>query len=119
MLVFFFIRSLRASELLGTDPKKFDPTKTLCRYDVKIMKVDAQGEQLIVVQLRLKQPKTARMNPQQLVELPKSGVWFCPVQALESWVHARKGGIVGGRPAFTWKDGHDRFQHAVGGTDRK
>ena len=58
------------------------------------MKVDAQGEQLMVVQLRLKQPKTARMNTQYLVELPDTGGWYCPVQALESWVHARKGGMV-------------------------
>jgi hypothetical protein len=105
VLVFLFMGSLRASEILGTDPRKFDPSKTLCGADIKIMKVEAQEEQLRVIQLRLKQPKTARTNPQQLVELPETGGWLYPVQALESWLKVRKGGMVGGRPAFTWKDG--------------
>jgi hypothetical protein len=105
VLIFLFMGSLRASEILGTDPRKFDPTKTLCGADIKIIKVEAQDEELRVIQLRLKQPKTARTNPQQLVELPETGGWLCPVQALESWLRLRKGGMVGGRPAFTWKDG--------------
>ena len=60
------------------------------------MKVDAQGEQLMVVQLRLKQPKTARTIPHQLVELQETG-WIC---LSKLW----KAGCMQGK-GVSWKEG--------------
>ena len=64
---------MRGSEILATDRVRFDP--------VKLAVVQAQGETVEMVTIRLKQPKTSRSNPVQMVELPATGGWLCPVQA--------------------------------------
>ena len=41
----------------------------------------------------------------QIVELPTTGGWLCPVSAYKNWQKGRKGGILGGSPVVTWKEG--------------
>ena len=43
-MCFLFMGNLRASEILGTDSRKYDPSLTFCGVDVKDIKVEAQGE---------------------------------------------------------------------------
>jgi hypothetical protein len=61
------------SELLATYRVKFDPLKSICGEDLKLTVVKAQGESVVTVQIRLKQPKMSRANPVQVVELPAIG----------------------------------------------
>ena len=49
---------MRRSEIMGTDPLKFDSVKTLLGADVKVLKADVEGNQVQILQMRLKQPKT-------------------------------------------------------------
>ena len=42
VIFLLFVGSLGASELLGTDPKKFDSSKTLFGGDVKMLNVEAK-----------------------------------------------------------------------------
>ena len=55
--------------------------------------------------LKLKQPKTARSNPIQVVEFTETGGLLCPIRAWKEWRKGRKSQLLGGRPLFTWKDG--------------
>jgi hypothetical protein len=43
-IVLTFMVSLKVSELMGSNLKKFDPLKTLCGADVQMLKVEAQGK---------------------------------------------------------------------------
>ena len=69
-----FVGSLRGSEILSNDSKKFDPQKTLLGADLKMVPVQAQGEAVETIRIKLKQPT-------QIVELPTTGGWLCPVSA--------------------------------------
>ena len=73
ILTFLFLGSFRGSELLATDSICYDPMKTLCGSDLKLITMKAQGEDVETIQIRLKQPKTARTQPTQIVELPATG----------------------------------------------
>jgi hypothetical protein len=57
------------------------------------------------IQIGLKQPKTARRQPTQIVELPATGGWIHPVMAFTNWQKSRKEGMGGGKPVFRWGDG--------------
>ena len=106
VMVFMFLGSLRGSELLSTDRVKFDPVKTLCGGDLKLSVVKTQGEAVETIQLRLKQPKTSRTNPVQVVELPATGGWLCPVQAWRNWQKSRESNPVGGSRYLRGETGH-------------
>ena len=67
--------------------------------------VKAQGEVVKTLQLKLKQPKTARTISVQIVEMPETGGLMCPVKAYEDWRTHRKEPIIGGRPVYTWACG--------------
>ena len=64
--------SLRGSEILSYDSLKFDPVKTLLGSDIKTLEAESSGRKVQILQLRLKQPKTARSNPVQIVELSET-----------------------------------------------
>ena len=55
--------------------------KTLCGSNLKLIIMKAQGEDVVTIQIRLKQPKRARTQPTRIVELPATGGWICPVMA--------------------------------------
>ena len=79
IMTFLFLVSFRGSEILATDSKRYDPAKTLCGEDLKLITVTAQGEDLETIQVCLKQPKTSRTQPNQIVELPATSGWMCLV----------------------------------------
>ena len=91
--------------LLSYDPRKYDPTKTLCEADIKHILVKAQGEVVKTLQLKLKQPKTARTLPIQIVEMPETGGLMWSVKAYKDWRTHRKEPIIGGHPVYSWACG--------------
>ena len=103
-LVFLFMGSLRGSEILSPEKKKFDPAKTLMGSDIKVVKIKTGNEEVTTIQLTLKQPKTSRSLPVQVVELPEIGGWMCPVKAHRQWQEGKKNKTVGGKALFTWDD---------------
>ena len=107
VLCSLFMGSLRGSELLGYNPRKYDPNKTLYRADIKLILVKVKGEVVNTLQLRLKQPKTAKTLPVQIVEMHETGGLMCPVKAYEDWRTHRKDAIIGGRPVYNASLGTD------------
>ena len=103
-MTFMFFGSLRGSELLAPRKDQYDPVKTLFRKDVKLVELNTGKEVVSTVQLTLKAPKTSKSNPNQVVELPELGEWYCPVRAYKSWQCSRKGRQLGSQPLFTWRD---------------
>ena len=103
-LTFLFFGSLRGSEILAPRKDQYDPVKTLLKRDVKLVELNTGKEMVSTIQLTLKSPKTSRSNPNQVVELPELGEWFCPVRAFKSWQSSRKGRQAGSQPLFTWRD---------------
>ena len=57
------------------------------------------------LQLTLKQPKTARSMPTQLVEIPELGKQICAVKAFEKWREGRKCRQDPSNPVFTMSNG--------------
>ena len=105
--VLLFMGSLRGSEILSYDSSKFDPVKTLLGGDISLIKATGpDGKEIELLSIRLKQPKTARSNPHQVVELAETGGFLCPIKAWKSWRGGRKFPVLGGRPVFTWKGGN-------------
>ena len=103
-LTFLFFGSLRGSEILAPRKDQYDPVKTLLKRDVKLVELNTGKEMVSTIQLTLKSPKTSRSNPNQVVELPELGGWFCPVRAFKAWQSSRKGRQPGSQPLFTWRD---------------
>ena len=91
---------------MSYDKIKFDPVKTLLGGDISLIKaIGPDGKEIELLSIRLKQPKTARSNPHQVVELAETGGLLCPIKAWKSWRGGRKSPLLGGRPVFTWSDG--------------
>ena len=97
--------SMRPSEILTPDKKKYDPLKTMLQKDLKVVRVQTDEEMVTTLQLTLKCPKTSRTLPTQVVELPEVGGWLCPVRALREWQATMKGKRTGGTPLFSHEDG--------------
>ena len=99
-MVFMFMGSLRGSEILPPEKKKFDPAKTMMGCELKVVKIKTGSEEVTTLQLTLKQPKTSKSLPVQVVELPEIGGWMCPVKAYRQWQNGRKNKPTGGKPLF-------------------
>jgi hypothetical protein len=70
-MVFMFMGSLRGSEILPPEKKKFDPAKTMMGCELKVVKIKTGSEEVTTLQLTLKQPKTSKSLPVQVLELPE------------------------------------------------
>ena len=101
-LLWLFMGSMRGSEILAPNKAKFDPNKTMLAGDVKEVTVKMGKERVNTLQLTLKNPKTSRTQPIQVVEMPELGGWLCPVHAYRDW---QKGKKTGKKPLFVWDDG--------------
>ena len=78
VLVLLCMGSLRGTELLSYDKLKFDPVKTLLGWDISLLKATGpNGREVEILSIRLKQPKTARSNPHQVVEMAETGGLIC------------------------------------------
>ena len=104
-IIWLFMGSMRGSEILSPSKAKFDPNKTMLHRDVKEVTVKTGQEEVKTIQLKLKNPKTSRSQPIQVVELPELGGWLCPVQAYKDWQKGMKGKKkTGSKPLFIWDD---------------
>ena len=63
------------------------------------------GKEVKFLQLTLKQPKTARSMPTQLVEIPELGRDVCAVRAFMKWSAGRKSKQDPSTPVFTMANG--------------
>ena len=100
-----FLGSLRPSEALSTKKAEYDEVKTLTWSDVKMLSTCMDGKEVKFLQLTLKQPKTARSMPTQLVEIPELGKQICAVKAFEKWRAGRKCKQDPSTPVFTMANG--------------
>ena len=58
---------------MSYDKLKFDPVKTLLGRDISLIKANGpDGKEFKILSIRLKQPKTARSNPHQVVEFAET-----------------------------------------------
>ena len=102
-----FMGSLRPSEILSHSSKEFDPNKCLLGQDLKKLNVKIDGQETAILQLTLKNPKTSKTMPSQLVEIPETQNFLCPVQAFDAWVRARKARPAGAKPLFSFPGGQE------------
>jgi hypothetical protein len=72
--------------------------------DLKVVNIKTGSEEVTTLQLTLKQPKTSRSLPVQVVELPEIGGWMCPVKAYRQWQNRNKNKPTGAKPLFCWDD---------------
>jgi hypothetical protein len=100
-----FLGSLRPSEALSTKKAEYDEVKTLTWSDVKMLSTCMDGKEVRFLQLTLKQPKTARSMPTQLVEIPELGKQICAVKAFEKWRAGRKCKQDPSTPCSPWPTG--------------
>ena len=82
------------------------PQKTLCWSDLKLVTVQAQGEDVETIRIKLKQPKTSRSQPTQIVELQATGGWLCLVSAYKHW---QKGGCHWGYTSIHLEGGESDY----------
>ena len=100
-----FLGSLRPSEALSSKKGEYDVIKTLCWKDVKLLSTCMDGKEVSFLQLTLKQPKTSRSMPTQLVEIPELGRDLCAVRAFRKWSAGRKARQDPETPVFTMANG--------------
>ena len=96
-----FLGSLSPSEALSSKKGEYDEVKTLTWADEKILSTGIDGKEVKFLQLTLKQPKTAKSMPTQLVEIPELGKHICAVKAFEKWCAGRKCKQDPSTPVFT------------------
>ena len=96
-----FMGSLRPSEILSHANKEYDPTKCLLGKDLKRLTVKIDGQETAIVQLTLKNPKTSKTMPSQIVEIPETHNFLCPVQAFDAWIRSMRAKPVGAKPLFS------------------
>ena len=63
------------------------------------------GKEVKFLQLTLKQPKTAKSIPTQLVEIPELGRNLCAVRAFTKWCKGRKTKQDPNTPVFSLANG--------------
>ncbi len=78
-----FNGSLRIHELLCREERRFDPQFSLLNRDIKIVRDQAEGKEVIL--LWLKWPKEDKAGQGVEVEIFESGNEVCPVKALRKW----------------------------------
>ena len=105
IMTMLFMGSLRPTEALSSRAKEFDESKTLLWKDMKFLETNIDNKQVEFLQLRLKQPKTARSLPEQIVEIPEVGSKLCAVKAMKKWIHSRKAKQDPSSPVFTMTTG--------------
>ena len=105
IMTLLFMGSLRPTEALSSRAKEFDESKTLLWKDLKFLETNIDNKQVEFLQLRLKQPKTARSLPEQIVEIPEVGSKLCAVKAMRKWMHSRKTKPDPNSPVFTLATG--------------
>ena len=104
-MTMLFMGSLRPTEALSAKAKEYDESKTLLWKDLKFMETRIDNKQVEFLKLRLRQPKTVRSLPEQIVEIPEVGSKLCAVKAMKKWIHSRKVKQDPNSPVFTLATG--------------
>ena len=55
----------------------------------------------------MKNPKTLKTLPYQVVEITVTDNFLCPVQALDAWTRAREIKPIGAKPLFAYPGGQE------------
>lgn len=100
-----FLGSLRPAEALSQRKGEYDEVRTLTWADIKLLETTIDRKEVRFLQLRLKQPKTSRSMPTQIVEIPEIGGQFCAVKAFRKWKQGRKARQDQSTPVFTKTNG--------------
>jgi hypothetical protein len=85
-----FHGSFRIHELLSKNEGSFDPKTTLLGCDLRILKVEVDGENKEVMAVHLKNCKEDRLCKGVTVELFSTGTLSCPIMALVKWGVSRR-----------------------------
>ena len=72
-------------EALSTKTGEYNEVRTLTWQDVKVLETSMDNKAVKFLQLTLKQPKTSRTMPTQLVEIPELKGHICAVIAFLKW----------------------------------
>ena len=87
-----YVGSLRSCELLSPSKHSFDPTTTLRRCDVELVRELVNGKKVKYIKLSVKNPKEYRRAGTVTVEiLPCQGMFFCPVTAITEFLRLTPG----------------------------
>ena len=91
--------SLRVSEVLSRQERKYDPLPTLCGGDIECIKVEVSpGIKTEILKYHLKSPKERRIGNGVKLEIFANDTFCCPVKAWKAWSGKRD--IKEGRPVF-------------------
>ena len=101
-----FLGSLRPSELFGSGKAgEHDVQKTLRWSDLEVVEEKEGNTKVKIVRLTLRQPKTARSSPVQIVEIPQTDGFLCPYKAYWIWAVRTRQMKSPKEPVFTMVDG--------------
>ena len=99
-----FAGCLRIHEILCKESTSFDPDFTLLGSDLRLNTTDFKGDQIKVIQIRLKSPKEDRIGKGKIIDIYESKGPLCPVRAWERWSRL-KGETREDLPAFRRENG--------------
>lgn len=99
-----FAGGFRIHELLSTQEKYFDPLYTLLGEDIKVKAIKHAGEEIEILQIKLKSQKTDRVGVDCIVDVYESGGNFCPVRAFKKWEKTTTK-LHNSKPAFRLESG--------------
>ena len=80
-----FAGALRIHEILARNETKFDPAFTLLGKDLKLLDVDINGENVNILQVRIKSEKKDRIGVDCLIDIYESKGELCPIKAFKKW----------------------------------
>ena len=80
-----FFGCLRVHETLARSETEFDPCFTLLGKDVELKSVNCEGEEVEILQLKLKSPKEDRIGSSVFIDIYETKGLLCPVKAYKKW----------------------------------
>jgi len=80
-----FAGAFRIHELLSKHHAKFEPINTLLGQDVKLRKITINKEQVLTLQITLKQEKTNSSKTPTILDIYQSSGPLCPISAFNKW----------------------------------
>ena len=77
--------SFRVHEILSRTENEYDPQSTLLWEDVTMKSVQIEGKTVQAIAFRIKSPKVDRVGTGDFIEIYETGLYNCPVKALNRW----------------------------------
>jgi hypothetical protein len=91
--------------MLAKKHNEFDPTSTLLLADVGLETVHLEDGATLVLKVKLKAPKEARLRQGVVVDLFSTGSYLCPVLAMRKYFQAFPLPLADDKPVFRRLDG--------------